>query len=76
MSDWARGILLKGKDTPQVRRKRRFPPEIGEAVRYLSDAGRRLQGVAAASDGLPSSVAAELRQVSEQIARAIEKLGK
>jgi hypothetical protein len=76
MSDWARGVLLKGRGAPQVRRKRRFSPEIGEAVRCLSDAGSRLQGVLTALAGEPSGVVSDLRQASDQIARAIEKLGK
>jgi hypothetical protein len=76
VSDWARALLLKGKDTPQVRRKRRFPPEVGEAVRCLSDAGSRLQGVLTALAGDPPDVVSDLRQASDQIAQAIEKLGK
>jgi hypothetical protein len=76
MSDWARALLLKGKDTPEVRRKRRFSPEIGEAVRSLSDAGSRLQGVLMALASEPSGVVSDLRRVSDQIAQAIEKLGK
>jgi hypothetical protein len=76
MSDWARAILLKENGTPQVRRKRRFSPEIAEAVRCLSDAGTRLQGVLTALAGEPSGVVSDLRQASDQIAQAIEKLGK
>lgn len=76
MSDWARAILLKGTDAPQVRRKRRFSPEIAEAVRCLSAAGSRLQGVLTALAGEPSDVVSDLRQASDQIAQAIEKLGK